>query len=66
MIKNDVEIAEATNLFTEIELTDEQLGSICGGIGHDDHRGYDDHRGDNNRRWRRGYWDRRHCWHWYN
>jgi len=69
MITNDGKIVTPANPFTEIELTDEQLESVCGGSDRDDHGDRDNHRdrrdGDNDRRWRHGYRDRGHHWNWY-
>jgi hypothetical protein len=63
MFNNDAQIVTPANLFTEIELTDEQLTSICGGFDHDDHGDRRWHDNDD-RRWNprgeRGYWDRWH------
>lgn len=68
MINNDAQIVTPTNLFTEIELTDEQLESICGGVDHNDHRGSNNRRNDDSRHpWHRhGHWDRWHHWCWDN
>jgi hypothetical protein len=76
MTNNNVQ----ANSLTEIELTDEQLESICGGCDDHQHDEYNDHdeynehhqQGwyDDHHRWhsgqRHGYWDKYHRWQWYN
>lgn len=69
MTNNDTQIVTSTNLFTEIELTDEQLESICGGFGgHEEHRkdGWYDARHKWHPGHRHGHWDRWHHWCWDN
>jgi hypothetical protein len=79
MINNDAEVVASANLFTEIELIDEQLESICGGMNHhehrshgerwdhDEHKEHNEHRDHDDRKWysnaRHGSRGRWHYWH---